>query len=81
MGLRCVRKEAEGRDAGGESEFLSSKWLSKCLCFPFRGFLCPLLHLLLQLWNPSVLSGGGSGPVQQPGERYCLEEDLSPPPR
>jgi hypothetical protein len=41
----------------------SSRWLRLCLSFPLRSFLHPLLHLLLQLWHPSVLPGGGTGPV------------------
>lgn len=51
--------------------------LSLPLC---RSLLHPLLHLLLRLWHPGVLPGGGIGPVHQPRERHSLEEDLPPPP-
>lgn len=44
----------------------------------YRGLLHSLLHLLLHLRHSAVLLGGGAGPVYQPRERHCLEEDLPP---
>lgn len=51
-----------------------------CLSLFCRSLLHPLLHLLLCLRHPRVLSGGSAGPIHQPRECHSLEEDLPPLP-